>query len=836
MRQVSIRQKASFVILTISVVAVFMVAIGWQSMRISESSLSEFEAQTLPEISTALTLAENVAQLVAAAPYTAGSARPFQLQTESERLNRRITDLRSVADNLKDTEFRKQVEKRLVSLDTTLDELVTLVHEELYIREDSLAQQFAIRQIVQQWDQDAQIEQRQVLVWLLGLIENPGALAVQIVHELKMLDAAPEIRQIAQSLLDAQSRLNEIHDRKSYLLISLRAKSEQLSKQVSDFVGALQKQVSRQRMDVGQVVANGQLWILGISLFLVLGLSYLYRASRRMTRDLESVTQDMEELSLGQVDLRNPQVRRNDEIGTLANAFEVFRRDAIRRLEVSAELTEQKHLLETIFDNMNDGLSVFTEQGTLIAWNKGYEALFEIQPNQLYRGMPIQDVQQLITQSSHKNLNMENQLVHMDEINASRRHRSQSFERHFDSGKIVEFRSKPMPDGGFVTLYTDLTERKSVESQLRQAQKMEVLGQLTGGVAHDFNNLLAAIMGNLQMLSDSSPKTDDQARYIERALAVAEKSSSLVHRLLAFSRRQQLFPEPTPVDDLIEGMLDLVEYSVGNHIQVAVDLNCPQERCLIDPSQLENALLNLSLNSAAAMPRGGTLRFSTKATSLPDSDVAGIRIKVEDTGSGISEEVLGRIFEPFFTTKPVGKGSGLGLSMIYGFVKQSGGEIRVTSEEGKWTKVCLFLPLMAQPEHSNKPSGAETLPMISLPEDAVVWLVEDDPEVCHVMREQLQQLGYMVQTFERGEDTLTALKHSFCPDLIMSDVNLAGELHGVALAHTLKADDAWQGQVLLMSGLPIHELTENYGLNDDDLILSKPFTINELKKVFNFKN
>ena len=835
MRQVSIRQKASLVILSITVVALFMVAIGWQSMRISEASLSEFEAQTLPEISTALTLAESVAQLAAAAPYTAGSARPFQLQTESERLNRRITDLRSVADNLKDTAFRAQIEERLESLETTLDELVELVHEELYIREDSLAQQFAIRQILPTTSQQKTLQEYQVLAWLLRLIEKPGQVAQQIVQELNILDASPEVKRIAESLLKAQQRLNDIQDRKSYLLISLRAKSEQLSAQVSEFVGALQKQVSRQRLEVGQVVANGQLWLMGISLFLVVGLSLLYRSSRRMTRDLESVTQDMEELSLGQVDLRNPQVKRNDEIGTLANAFEVFRRDAIRRLEVSAELSEQKRLLETIFDNMNDGLSVFSEKGLLIAWNKGYEALFDIQSDQLYHGMPLAEVQKLITQSSHKNLNMENQLVHMDEVNASRHHRSQSFERHFDSGKIIEFRSKPMPDGGFVTLYTDLTERKSVESQLRQAQKMEVLGQLTGGVAHDFNNLLAAIMGNLQMLSDSEPKTDDQARYVERALAVAEKSSSLVHRLLAFSRRQQLFPELTHVDDLIEGMLDLVEYSVGNHIRVEVDLNCPKQYCLIDPSQLENALLNLSLNSAAAMARGGTLSFSTKATTLPDSDVAGVRIKVEDTGSGISEEVLGRIFEPFFTTKPVGKGSGLGLSMIYGFVKQSGGEIRVTSEEGQWTKVCLFLPLMATQDAAGKPSKLESLPVVEVPQDAVIWLVEDDPEVRRVMREQLQKLGCMVQDFERAEDVLDALNRSFHPDLIMSDVNLAGEVHGVTLAHTLKQNSAWVGQVLLMSGLPIQELRESYGLEQDDLILSKPFTINELQRFFRFK-
>ncbi|MBM6552385.1 PAS-domain containing protein [Marinomonas ostreistagni] len=835
MRLVSIRQKASLIIFIIAVVAAFMVAIGWQSMRISEASLSEFEAQTLPEISTALTLAESVAQLAAAAPYTAGSARPFQLQAESERLNRRIQELRGVADNLNNRDFRQQIAGRLDGFEATLTELVALVREELYIREDSLAQQFAIRQLMQQNLADETVSQQQLLTWLLQLIEAPGEVAQSMAQTFALAQASPQVADIADNLLQAQARLNAIEQRKNYLLISLRAKSEQLSAQVSEFVGTLQRQVSRQRADVAQVVATGQVWLVGIALFLILGLTRLYRSSRRMTRDLEAVTHDMKELSLGQVDSRRPQVKRNDEIGTLADAFEVFRRDAIRRLEVSAELGEQKRLLETIFDNMNDGLSVFSEQGQLIAWNKGYEALFDLSSSQLYRGMPISAVQQLITQRSHKNLNLENQQVEMDEINASRHQRSQSFERHFASGKVIEFRSKPMPEGGFVTLYTDLTERKSVESQLRQAQKMEVLGQLTGGVAHDFNNLLAAIMGNLQMLSDSSPQTDDQRRYVERALAVAEKSSSLVHRLLAFSRRQQLFPEATHIDDLIEGMLDLVEYSVGNHILVSVDLNCPDEHCLIDPSQLENALLNLSLNSAAAMERGGALSFSTKRTTLPESDTAAVRIKVEDSGHGISEEVLARIFEPFFTTKPVGKGSGLGLSMIYGFVKQSGGEIRVTSQQGEWTKVCLFLPILTQPLTPRKLSKWDNLPTLTVPHEALVWLVEDDPSVCQVIAEQLQQLGCIVQTFDQAEQVLNAFAGPFLPDVLVSDVNLAGELNGVALAHQLQEFDTWGGQILLMSGLPRSELRQHYDLRDSDVLLPKPFTINELEKVFQFE-
>lgn len=833
MRFTSIRQKASLSILAISVVAFFMVGIGWQSMRVSEASLSEFESETLPEINTALTLAEGVAQLAAIAPYTAGSGRPFQLQTESERIRLRILELRGVADSLTDSVFQRDIDDRLDDLQTTLEELVALVREELYLREDSLAQQFRIRQLPLNNLDAAQINSQQGLAWLLQLLEAPSLVPESILESLKLYDQEDQVASIAKDLLSAHRRLSEIQERKGYLLIAIRAKSEQLSRQVSHFVGGLQKKVSRQRQDVSAFVARGQNWIIGISLFLLLGLTRLYWYSQRMTKDLGVVTNDMEQLSLGQVDSKHTGIRRNDEIGTLADTFEVFRRDALRRLEVTAELSEQKRLLETIFDNMNDGLSVFSAKGTLVAWNSGYQTLFDLSDDDLSVGMSIDQVQSLINQGQHKNLNLENQQVHMDEVNVSRHLRFQSFERHFDSGKIIEFRSKPMPEGGFVTLYTDLTERKSVESQLRQAQKMEMLGQLTGGVAHDFNNLLAAIMGNLQMLSDSRPQTSDQARYIERALVVSEKSSNLVQRLLAFSRRQQLFPVPIAIDDLIEGMLDLVEYSVGSHIVVDSDLQCPDVVSLIDPSQLENALLNLSLNSASAMPEGGRLAFSTKLCTLPDSDVPAIRIRVEDSGEGIAEEVIGRIFEPFFTTKPVGKGSGLGLSMIYGFVKQSGGEIKVTSEKGQWTRVCLFLPQLITLENVSDTHAVPSQNVIKLAEHSLVWLVEDDEEVCRVMREQLEKMGFMVQSFDCAEAVENALEKAIIPDAIVSDVNLSGAMNGVALARRVRSEQfAFTGPILLMSGLPKDELKQKYQLNEEDLFIAKPFTIKQLREIF----
>ena len=859
MRLTSLRHKTTIAVLAISLVAFFMVAIGWQAMRLSEATLSEFEAQTLPEISTALTLAEGVAQLAAIAPYTAESGRPFQLQSEAKKIEQRFYELSTVAQTLADTEFKEDIFTRLEVLQASLTELISLVEEELFIREDSLALQFQIRALAQS-QLPLTIESDVGLSWLLDLIERPKLTPSFIIDELDFLNhPSPIVVETAQSLHQAHMRLAAIQERKNYLLISVRAKSEQLSQHVSHFVGGLQKKVSQQRQSVADVVSYGQSWILGISIFLLLGLARLYFYSRGITHDLGVVTAEMSLLAQGSIDSKQAKIKRNDEIGTLADTFDVFRQDAIRRQEMTAEMSKQKDLLETIFNNINDGLSVFSSQGLLVAWNPRYESLFSFQPNQLYLGMPITQVQALLHQ---QNPSSDPDFLVQD-LTQDRYHTSKQFEQHFSSGKVIEFRSQPMPEGGFVTLYSDLTERKNVEQQLHQAQKMDMLGQLTGGVAHDFNNLLAAIMGNLEMLSDSGPFNPNQQKYLDRAQLVSEKSRNLVQRLLAFSRRQPLFPEATQIDVLIEGMLDLIDYSAGQNIKVVQKLNCPNAHCLIDASQLENALLNLALNSSAAMPNGGELSFETKSCELIKTDEslessqkfqAAIMIEIKDTGLGISPELIPRIIEPFFTTKPIGKGSGLGLSTIYGFIKQSGGELEITSEPNQWTKVRLILPLMkAEPlnetsslndktirntdllnndyadltskKASEKPLEQPLKTSFPMQAGQRIWLVEDDLQVANVLADQLQSLGLSVSHFESAEDVLDMLEHDSA-DLILSDINLAGEINGISLAHQI-------GQpILLMSGLPKAQLEQEYHLLASDHFLQKPFNINTLKRIF----
>lgn len=242
------------------------------------------------------------------------------------------------------------------------------------------------------------------------------------------------------------------------------------------------------------------------------------------------------------------------------------------------------------------------------------------------------------------------------------------------------------------------------EKALRQAQKMEAVGQLTGGLAHDFNNLLMGVTGNIEMLQSrlNKGRGDDMGRYITGALDSSRRAAALPHRLLAFSRRQALVPKPTHIDTLIEGIADLLQRTVGPSIEMHVSGTFGLWPTLVDPHQLENALLNLCNNARDAMPDGGHLSIGTDNLSL-DRDMAEqhelppgdyVALYVSDTGTGMPPEVIGRAFDPFFTTKPLGMGTGLGLSMIYGFARQSGGAVRIISALGQGSTICIYLPVL----------------------------------------------------------------------------------------------------------------------------------------------
>jgi len=341
-------------------------------------------------------------------------------------------------------------------------------------------------------------------------------------------------------------------------------------------------------------------------------------------------------------------------------------------------------------------------------------------------------------------------------------------------------------------LHGEALEREQVETALRQAQKMEAVGQLTGGIAHDFNNMLQGIGGALEMMQRrvEQGRAAETGHYVTSALKTVERAGALTHRLLAFARRQALQPKPVVLDMLAESMAELIRRTVGPAITVELQMGDSSWSVLCDPNQLENALLNLAINARDAMLEGGHLVVFTRDVNLSAADVAGqegarpgeyVEVAVVDTGIGIPSQVLARVFEPFFTTKPMGQGTGLGLSQVYGFMRQSSGVVRLESVPGRGTTVRLCLPRHARISmgEAAEPNKADAL---QAGVGEAVLLVEDEADVRALAAEALRELGYRVLEAADGPAALRLLGGNIRVDLLVSDVGLPGGLNGRQVA------------------------------------------------------
>lgn len=340
-----------------------------------------------------------------------------------------------------------------------------------------------------------------------------------------------------------------------------------------------------------------------------------------------------------------------------------------------------------------------------------------------------------------------------------------------------------------MSVLVDITEYKGLHQQLVQAQKMESVGQLTGGLAHDFNNLLGVVMGNLQLIERSFTGDPKMQRRLQAALNGVERGAELTRRLLAFSRRQKLETETIEVNPLIEGMCDILRGTLprGIALETAFGKGLPNIRT--DASQLESALLNLVVNARDAMPEGGRVMIETRALSFSRDDAARqdaltagdyVEVSVSDTGTGIPQDHLERVFEPFFTTKDVGKGSGLGLSMIYGFIRQSGGHVRIYSESGHGTCVRMLLPVDTATPTAREP--VQTAAGVVRGRGETVMVVEDQDEVREVAVGMLEELGYRVLTAKDGEQGLNLLRKVATVDLVFTDIVMPGGMDGPEFA------------------------------------------------------
>ncbi|KVX10445.1 hybrid sensor histidine kinase/response regulator [Burkholderia ubonensis] len=848
----SVRTKLTATFLLLFGITLAVVVVGVLGMRANQNALDEYEANVVPEIARALELSDKVAQLAAVAPSMMLTDSPDLLHNDTELLRGLLGDIRRLSPGFgmqpgpaAKAGERLAVTDDLDAIDQDLARLLVVSGRQRQLKEELSELRMENDRIGDSIARDKSLIAQRAPTLLEIWARTAGALQAANAAELGSAESDNEalwlrVRERGEdrrqpALADALQRLDggarsvfavrreflASETQTGYLVTLLRGHADHLSGKSARYVERL-RQIASERSDkVRKVAVSSQsglllLAVAGVAVAL-LGVAY----ASRILRKLQAMTRVMARLAKGVTSDRMPSTHRPDEIGELARAFEVFRTNLIEKEQLTQGLEAQRRLQESVLNSMNDGVSVHDAHGSLIAWNPTFATLLGIDAAALHAGLPLATLRRAVAPPARwRQVSRETATRTSDGARIAA-----SAELHLRDRRILEFHCQPLPDGGWVAVCRDLTSRRAVEAELRQAQKMDVLGQLTGGVAHDFNNFLVAILGNLELLLPRLDGQHDAQTMAERARRAAERASRLTRRLLAFARRQPLQAERVSVRAMLAEMLDLVEYSAGQRVTVVLEPAAEPLWVNVDRGQLENAVLNLTLNSAAAMPDGGTLTLAARREPAADGAAApcAIVLSVTDTGCGIAPLLLDKVIEPFFTTKAAGEGSGLGLSSVYGFVRQSGGDLRIHSEVGRGTRVELWLPEGAAPERRGAATAAPALPA-ALRAGTRVLVVDDDPEVRDTALSQFAALGAQADAVATGEAAFDWLAEHGPVTLVLSDISLGAGGSGIAFAARLA--QRWPAQrVALTSGLPpeIHQAHPDW--RADLPFVPKPFDL-----------
>lgn len=837
------RLMGAFVALLIGAVA--LTAVGWWGMQRTQSELRAYETEVLPQIARALDIAERISRLAATAPNMAESRTPAALEANAGVARSLLDEIRQRSSLV---DARGQLAGRIAPLlergEGDITRLTELTQTRQQLRERLLRQLERLEQLGGSLKPsgnagDALLAQ----LWaslVLGASSSTAITLGRIEADVESLMLAARQRSaFAQhpgefartleslttgddSILALRRQLVDLDNRTDALVALTRSNADRLSDIVSAHVDQLRGVTQTRSALVRQALTSGQTGLLLLTLvsgLIAIG-STVY--VHRLVSQVENITSVMSRLAGGDTAQATPATTRRDELGALARTFEVFRDNLLAKQQLVAELRAQGELLVAVHNSMNDGLAVFDRERRLRLWNPALERLLAQHGLQLHPGdRPEALLPQLPAEARWRAPGQAGQQAFVRDALPAPFTEQPHVEVLLPGQQVVDVRSQAMPDGGVVSLVTDLTERRAMETQLQHAMRLDMLGRLTGGVAHDFHNHLGTIVGTLGLLQ-GQPGLDDKGRaQLARAQRAAERATALTRRLLAFARRQPLQAEWVSVDSMVEEMADLIEYSAGADVRLTLDLRSGDAAVYLDRGQLENALLNLVINSAAAMPSGGELAVRTRRGSAADGAADGealrdeVAIEVADTGSGIPEALLDKVFEPFFTTRQgggeAGEGSGLGLSIVHGFVHQSGGRLALASRVGQGTTVTMCFPVADVRLH-NVPQAliAPTAAAVADPGEARgarVLLVDDDEAFRATVVDMLRLLGCEVRAVATPQEALGAIEQA-APDLLLSDVRLAGGADGRLLAREVQR--RWPGLPIgLMSGVPREALEQS---------------------------
>ncbi|WP_337015246.1 ATP-binding protein [Pantoea agglomerans] len=768
------------VTLMVSVVAIL-------GFRHAGAIQEQAQAQTLADMNGSLALARDTANVATAAVRLSQVVGALEYQSESQRLQQNqqalqqsLSLLASAPLAARQPERIARIRARSLMLEQTINSLLLTGHQRHLQRNNMLSDLWQTQILLSHIDQLVQREQRtlpdaalreQTERLITIAIRTPSPIAVieqlqQVMAQWRNVPLTGVTGENVQRLLATQQRLLPLAEALeqsdlaiAYATYRIKALVAMLNEDISASVQQVALQSEARTLATHRELDS----IIGfIALFALLALAitgyagiYIYR---NLGSSLTAIAGAMTRLAQGEQNVSEPGLQRRDELGELARAFNVFARNTASLAHTSRLLKEKSNQLESTFLAMRDGFALFDNNGQLVVWNAQYAELLGIAPHELHRGVPWQQLLAPLAVDLHDP--------------------GEPQEIRLADGRTLELRFSPIPRRGMVNTVLDRTSRKTLEEALQHSQKMKAVGQLTPGPL---------------------------ASRIERARQAADRAAQLTQRLLAFSRKQALYPRAVSVVTLVDNLQGLLQHSLLPGQQLIIDAQRPGWPAWIDASQLENALMNLVVNARDAMhQQSGEIRLRIWNQRRLEVDEKRDRVTIEviDHGCGMSAGVREQVFEPFFTTKATGSGSGLGLSMVYGFVRQSGGQIELETAPGQGTTVRLLLPRAPEAAVAAviaPPSPVHIETDIAAASNRLVLVLDDEPAVRQTLCEHLHQLGYLTLECGDGEEALALLRQTPDIDLLISDLMLPGEINGAEVIR--QAQQNWpQLATLLISG------------------------------------
>jgi len=836
------RLLAAVLVLTFAVSG--MGAVAWYWLQRANEDISSLHRETLAEIARALTLAKQLGDLTTSAPLLLNARTPYIVAEQSQTFLAELVALEAMVSEqsgprkwsnqvgrsfLKSTLGTRQLVERLAATARSLADSQDRVRE-LSRRSGDLERRLAANEIRADSNDDSKQRWRMLRVASATLSAAGAADSLVSAGEyrrryLRQLDETtgealdPEqrtLRDELQGIAEGPRGLFVQHDHSlalalsaNSLLVAISGAVQELNRSVSEVLSRSEATLSMQREQTSYAITTGQLFVIvGASLALLVAVLTSRYVSRHIARNLESISIAMMALAAGRRDASLPRATKDDEIGLLLRAFRVFRANALKMDRLHQDMRRKTALFESVFNNMTDALVVVDKTGRIIASNARIS-------NVLRLAEPPAAGETLDAMRARSPFFAGEQVL-LKPASADVDHETRQLGDLF-----LEIHRISLPDGRRVWLFSDVTERRRLEERLNRFRRLESLGQLTGEVAHDFNNVLAVVVSNLLMFRGRTEAAGSDDAAIDRALSAAELGTSLTQRLLAFARRQHLQPERVDINELIQGMAELIDYSLGDAVELVMHLVDEPTPVRIDPGQLESALLNLCLNSAHAITGSGRVVIETR---LSGNGVCEIR--VVDTGCGMSAEILERVFEPFFTTRRNGDGTGLGLSMVFGFIRQSGGEIAIESRPGEGTTVALTLPLTAK-NTSSSPEGAAKLDAAS--GRPIALIVEDNPLMLGTAEEMLGKLGFATLCATDAVAARQMLQGGQALSLLFTDINLGSAGSGWDIVR--EALDRTPNLAILVTSADPHALCAVSDELRKVAVLPKPYSIRDIRRI-----